>query len=91
MAKRVDANQSDIVKALRKLGASVQTLHEVGKGCPDILVGHRSKNYLLELKDGTKSPSRRKLTDDEFRWHATWNGTVYVVESVDEAIEVMRL
>lgn len=90
MPKRIDANQPVIVKALRKLGASVQTLHEVGRGCPDILVGFRSSNYLLEVKDGAKPPSKRKLTDDEMKWHAEWNGTVYVVESIEQAMEVIR-
>lgn len=90
MAKRIDANQPAIVKALRKLGASVQTLHEVGKGCPDIAVGFRGANYLIEIKDGTKPPRKRKLTDDEQEWHAKWNGTVYVVESIEQAMEVIR-
>lgn len=90
MAKRIDANQPAIVKALRKLGASVQTLHEVGKGCPDIAVGFRGANYLIEIKDDTKPPSKRKLTDDEQEWHAKWNGTVYVVESIEQAMEVIR-
>ena len=38
-AKRVDQNQKDVVKALRDSGAYVFHLHEVGQGCPDLLVG----------------------------------------------------
>ncbi len=39
MAKRVDANQKVVVAALRRVGASVTTTHEVSKGFPDIAVG----------------------------------------------------
>lgn len=41
-AARTDANQTAIVEALRKCGASVQSLAAVGKGVPDLLVGLRS-------------------------------------------------
>lgn len=45
MAKRTDGNQAEIVRALRSAGATVQTLHTVGKGCPDLVVGFRGNNY----------------------------------------------
>jgi hypothetical protein len=86
LAKRVDTNQKEIVKALRKIGCSVQPLHEVGHGCPDLLIGYRGKNYTLEIKDGEKPPSKRKLTPDEQLWHYGWRGQVATVNSVDEAI-----
>lgn len=37
--KRVDRNQPEIVKAVRKAGASVGHTHEIGKGFPDIVIG----------------------------------------------------
>jgi hypothetical protein len=82
----VDSNQKEIVSALRKAGATVQVLSSVGDGCPDILVGHRSKNYLLEIKDGTAPPSQRKLTPDEQNWHDAWAGSVQTVHSLWEAL-----
>ena len=89
MAKRVDANQAEIVKALRQIGATVQHLHEVGHGCPDILVGYRGVTLVFEIKDGNKIPSKRKLTDDEASWHAEWRGQVDIVESIDDALSVL--
>lgn len=50
MPKRVDANQRSIVADLRAIGATVEDLHEVGDGCPDIAVGFRGQNYLFEIK-----------------------------------------
>jgi hypothetical protein len=78
-AARVDRNQKEIVEHLRKRGATVQPLHTVGRGCPDLLVGYGGQNYLVEVKDGEKSPSQRKLTPDEDAWHWMWKGQVEVV------------
>lgn len=88
-AAKIDANQNEIVSALRKIGCSVQILSSVGKGCPDILVGFRGKNFLIEIKDGNKPPSGQKLTPDQVEWHASWNGQVSVANSVEAAIEIV--
>jgi len=88
-AARIDANQREIVRALRKVGASVQHLHAVGQGCPDLLVGFRNVNYLMEIKDGKKSPSRRRLTDAEVQWRFLWRGQYALVESVDDALKAI--
>jgi hypothetical protein len=89
-AAHIDSNQSAIVDALRAAGASVEPkLARVGEGCPDLLVGIRGVNALFEIKDGEKTPSRRKLTQDEKDWHAEWRGTVYVIYSVEQALKVL--
>lgn len=85
-AAKVDANQPEIVAALRRVGATVQPLHAVGRGCPDLCVGWRGATFLLEVKDGAKAPSKRKLTDDQVDWHDGWKGQVAVVCSVEEAL-----
>jgi hypothetical protein len=88
-AARVDANQSEIVAALRKIGASVTPTHQVGNGFVDLVCGFRGKNYLLELKDGSKPPSARKLTDDEAVWFGMWKGEAHVVETTEQAIAIL--
>ena len=85
-AAKVDANQSAIVDALRAVGATVQPLHTVGKGCPDLLVGWRGVNTLIEVKDGAKPPSARALTADQVEWHGGWKGRVAVANTVAEAL-----
>ena len=89
-AAKIDANQTEIVKALRQVGASVQSLASTGKGCPDLLIGFRGVNWLLEIKDGQKVKSARKLTPDQIEWHESWRGRVYIVESVDQAISLLN-
>jgi len=88
---KIDANHTAIVKALRERGCSVQSLASVGKGCPDILVGLRKQNFLLEIKDGAKIPSKRTLTEHEQKFFDTWTGQVAKVESVEEALAAVGL
>lgn len=90
-AAKVDANQKEIVAALRKVGASVSSTATIGKGFPDLIVGFRGVNYLLEVKTGTKPPSERKLTPDQVTFHAAWAGQIAVVNSVEEAFKAIGL
>ena len=90
-AAKVDANQAAIVEALRACGASVQSLAAVGKGVPDLLVGLRTRNYLIEVKDGSKPPSARKLTPDQVQWHTKWAGQVLTVTSPEDALRQLDL
>lgn len=83
-AKRVDANQAEIVADLRAIGASVQHLHEVGHGCPDLLVGFRGENYLFEIKS-----LGGRLTLEQRCWHDLWRGQLAVIRSIEEALAIM--
>lgn len=90
-ACRIDENQNEIVKTFRDLGASVLILSSVGKGCPDLLVGitdiqGRKHNILVEIKDGKKTASKRKLTKDEQHFFDTWKGKAIVIDSIAQAI-----
>lgn len=91
-AKRVDANHANIVLNLRRVpGCTVMDLSAVGAGCPDIAVGFRGKNYFMEIKDGRKPPSRRKLTAAQVAWIGEWTGQVSVVKSVDDVWSVLQI
>lgn len=58
----------------------------MGRGVPDLLVGWHGVNLLMEVKDGAKPPSGRRLTTEESAWHQRWYGQVVVVESIDGAM-----
>jgi hypothetical protein len=82
---KTDRNQADVVSALRAIGAMVQPLHQVGQGVPDLLVGIGGKLLLVEVKDGKRPPSERRLTPEQEKWHAAWAGyPVYVISDVAE-------
>ncbi len=89
-AARIDATQKEIVAYLREHGCTVQHLHQVGGGCPDLLVGyaHNGKpfNVLLEVKDVGKE---EKLTPQQVIWHAGWRGQKAVVSNKDQALQVV--
>jgi Holliday junction resolvase len=90
MPRRTDANQREIVKTFRDLGASVQILSDVGKGCPDIVVGIFGKNFLIEIKDGKKCPSAQKLTEMEYVFFQYWKGQVSIIKSSQEVVEFIN-
>ena len=85
MIKR-DANEAEIVKALRRIGCSVQLLHGNTQGTPDLLVGRNGRNYLLEVK-GRKG----KLEPSQVAWHGSWRGEVHVVRTEEDALRAVGL
>jgi Holliday junction resolvase len=89
-AAKKDDNHNEIVRALISVGAVVVDLSGVGDGIPDILVGFRGQTLLLEIKDGNKSPSKRKLTEAQLKFHANWNGgPLAIVDSVESALRMI--
>lgn len=83
--RRVDANQPIIVPQLRKLGISVQPIHTLGHGVPDLLLGVAGTNLLVELKSNGKG----KLTDDELEWQVAWQGQVDTASSVAQILRAV--
>lgn len=81
-AARVDANQPAIVAALRREGVRVFDTHRLGSGFPDLVALHRDGRsvVLIEVKDGSKPPSARRLTDDEAAFAALFPVSVVMTE-----------
>ena len=89
MPKRTDANQSEIVQALRDAFCLVTDLHTVGSGCPDLLVLDPSGYWwLVEVKS-----ARGKLNQAEREWHGRHlrAGRLIVVRSAEDALRQMGL
>jgi len=81
---RADGNQAEIVDALRQIGCRVQSLSQVGNGCPDLLVcGPGNTLLLMEVKQESG-----KLRAKQVIFAQDW--PVYVVRSVDEAIAAVN-
>jgi hypothetical protein len=83
-AAKVDANQDQIVSALRAAGASVQSLAAIGKGCPDLMVARAGSVWLMEVKHGKGKPN-----DLQTKWHIAWNAPVHVVYGPEDALKAI--
>jgi hypothetical protein len=89
-AARRDDNEQDIIKAMRAEGAYVKQIND--EGLFDLLVSHWGKTLLIEVKDGAKPPSARRLTPAEQKFHDEWPGdNLYIVNSVEEALALLRI
>lgn len=89
---RLDDNHAEIVDFLRSIpGVSVQSLASVAFGCPDLLIGYQDINYLAEVKDGRKPPSKRRLTPAEVKWHEDWTGQKAIIKSVEDAAALLGI
>jgi len=83
---KTDQNQAEIVAALRAVGATVHPIHRLGGGLPDLLVGYRGQNYLLEVKTATGH-----LTPDEAKFFQTWRGQVAIVRNITQALAAIDI
>ena len=83
-AARVDANQEQIVSALRAAGAYVWII-----GLPvDLLVGFKGHTFLVEIKDGPKKRLTKLQTDFFKNWGG---GTLCRVDSPDSALRMIGM
>lgn len=91
--RRIDANQPEIVKAFRQLGCRVHVTSSLGGGFPDLVVGRpdRQKVVLVEVKDASKPPSARELTEDEKKFRDAWRGSYAVVGDIPDVVRVVSL
>ena len=62
----------------------------MGKGCPDLAIGFAGKNALVEIKDGKKPPSARKLTNDEAVFFRDWLGFACIIKDATDAIDLIN-
>ena len=92
-ASRTDANQTEIVEALRGIGCTVEVASSLRRGFPDLIVGYRGQTYLIEVKApaGPKGgTSGRDLTPGQQEWHVWWRGHVAIARTADEAIAIVQ-
>ena len=82
---RTDGIQPVVIRIFRAYGFSVKDTSRVGGGFPDLVLGFRSKNFLVEVKNDTGvgwkyTPAQKKFND-------TWNGQRITITSTQEAAE----
>ena len=82
--RKPDANQAEVVAALRAAGYAVLDLHRVGEGVPDLLVADERTGHqvLVEIKqDGEFLNVREK------EFFQTWPGQKRIVFDAQDAVD----
>lgn len=88
-AARKDANHKDIVNLFRRLGWAVLDVSQL-KNCCDLVVSKGGQTICIEIKDGTKPPSDRKLTEGEAKFQSEWKGRYQIVCSEDDVLNINK-
>lgn len=83
LAAKIDANQPEIVEALRKCGILVIILSGVGRGCPDFLWynGYTRKMGLIDCKG-----EHYHLTPAQLKLWALW--PVEIAKTIQQALRI---
>lgn len=87
-ARRIDLNHTEILACLQSLGARVHSTAALGGGFPDLVVQRHGQTWLVEVKDGRKSRSRRALTSLELDFASRFD--VFLVECPEDAAQLLR-
>lgn len=92
-AARKDRNHAEIVARYRKNGATVLDVSQIA-GALDLVIGLAGVDCRVEIKDGEKPQSARKLTEAEQRAFDTWDGRppvlVETVADVDAHCDLIQ-
>jgi len=85
-ARKRDENEPGIIAALEAAGATVVSLDKP----LDLLVGHDSDTFLLEVKNGNQPPSWQRVTPDQAEFFKKWKGTrAKIVTTMREALDAL--
>ena len=88
-AARKDDNHNEVVKVFNSLGWAVLDISQL-KNCCDAFVSKSGITVAVEIKDGSKPPSKRKLTEGELKFKNRWKGKYAIIESVDDVLSLNK-
>lgn len=89
-AAKVDKNQPEIVRALRKMGWYVLIISQL-KNCCDIIISKNGVTVAVEIKDGSLPLSQRRLSDGELKFKDEWQGNYLIIESIEDLKKLKEL
>jgi len=84
-ARRVDANQSEIVEALRKAGAKVKIVHQPY----DLQVWIGDRTMYLEVKNPKTGYGRKGMNEKQAE--EAQGLPVYMADSVESALRALKI
>ena len=89
MKFQLDKNQPKIIRELKSLGYSVQSLASIGSGCPDLLVGFNGNNYLFEIKNPERRGAKRFPNELEQEYIGNWKGSIHLAYTSQDIIDII--
>ena len=90
-AARRDENEPEIIEALKAAGWGVFQVD--ARGFPDLVVAKGDRTHLIEVIGDAKWKNNRArggLNPLQAEFHLAWPGTIHIVRTVEEALEVVR-
>jgi hypothetical protein len=91
-AKKKDDNHNEIETEFKRLGCGVKDVHDL-PNFVDIIICYKGQTVMVEIKDGAKPPSARKLTSGEKRFSDEWiakGGKWACIETIEQANELVK-
>ena len=94
---QADQNQAAILKDLRRLNLlnhtmypanviSLQNCSALGENFPDLVIGHRGRNYLVEIKNLATGGT---LSKGQEEFHDEWSGQCGVAHTTTELLAII--
>jgi hypothetical protein len=86
-ARKVDANQREIVQALRQAGWHVTDLSAVGGGVPDLLATQFGQAHLVEVKTGER---KYYFTQPQLDYQVACKANIFVIRDIKDVISFIK-
>ena len=85
---KVDENHAQVRDELREVlhDGTIHDMSGAGNGFPDLCVGWRGLNFLIEVK---RKQGGSRLTSRQATFHQNWQGQVAVCRTASEALAIM--
>jgi hypothetical protein len=87
-AAKKDDNHVEIVAAFRAIGAFVFDVAQLKNAC-DIIIVYHGRTLAVEIKDGSKVASKRRMTPGEAEFKQSWElagGEHKIIETVEDVM-----
>lgn len=85
-AKRIDANHTQIVNDLRKMGVHVYDLNLSGGGLTDIMIHRNDRTFFVELKVKGASAVVKKT---QVKFLSEWQGFCGIARSLEDVVAMI--
>ena len=89
-AKKRDANEKELTKFMRSMGADVLDCGNIGEGHPDKIVKYRKKTYYAEIKNPSTAYGKRGLSASQIKWMNDTGNFIHVLRTENDVKEMLK-